>query len=207
MKTYGYIRVSAKDQNPDRQFIALEECGIEKKNIFFDKMSGKDFERPQYGKLLKRLKKGDLLVVKSIDRLGRNYGEILEQWRKISKDIGANIQVLDMPLLNTDSKQENLTGVFISDLVLQILAYVAETERSFIKQRQAEGIAAAKARGVQFGNIRCETPKDFEKYFQMWRDGEISTRKAAEKLQMSHSTFYRRCKEKIKVEDEMRKKM
>lgn len=197
MKKYGYIRVSAKDQNPDRQLIALRECGIREKDIFLDKMSGKDFERPQYMKLLKRLKKRDLLVVKSIDRLGRNYGEILEQWRKITKEIGADIQVLDMPLLNTDSMHENLTGVFISDLVLQILAYVAETERSFIKQRQAEGIAAAKARGVKFGCEKNELPEQFEKYFQMWVEGEISTRKAAEELHISHSTFYRRCKERM----------
>lgn len=197
MKKYGYIRVSTKDQNPDRQLIALRECGIREKDIFLDKMSGKDFERPQYMKLLKRLKKGDLLVVKSIDRLGRNYGEILEQWRKITKEIGADIQVLDMPLLNTDSMHENLTGVFISDLVLQILAYVAETERLFIKQRQAEGIAAAKARGVKFGCEKNELPEQFEKYFQMWVDGKISTRKAAEELHISHSTFYRRCKERM----------
>lgn len=197
MKKYGYIRVSAKDQNPDRQLIALRECGVREKDIFLDKMSGKDFERPQYMKLLKRLKRGDLLVVKSIDRLGRNYGEILEQWRKITKEIGANIQVLDMPLLNTDSMHENLTGVFISDLVLQILAYVAETERSFIKQRQAEGIAAAKVRGVKFGCEKSELPEQFEKYFQMWVAGEISTRKAAEELKISHSTFYRRCKERM----------
>lgn len=197
MKKYGYIRVSAKDQNPDRQLIALRECGIREKEIFLDKMSGKDFERPQYMKLLKRLKKGDLLVVKSIDRLGRNYGEILEQWRKITKEIGVDIQVLDMPLLNTNSMHENLTGVFISDLVLQILAYVAETERSFIRQRQAEGIAAAKSRGIKFGCEKNELPEQFEKYFQMWVEGEISTRKAAEELHISHSTFYRRCKERM----------
>lgn len=198
MKKYGYIRVSAKDQNSDRQLIALRECSIRDKDIFLDKMSGKDFERPQYMKMLKRLKSGDLLVIKSIDRLGRDYSEILEQWRKITKEIGANIQVLDMPLLNTDSVQENLTGIFISDLVLQILAYVAETERSFIKQRQAEGIAAAKARGVKFGCEKCELPEQFDKYFQMWKNGEISTRKAAEELHISHSTFYRRCKERMR---------
>lgn len=197
MKKYGYIRVSAKDQNPDRQLIALRKCGINGKDIFLDKMSGKDFVRPRYVKLLKCLKKGDLLVVKSIDRLGRNYGEILEQWRKITKEIGADIQVLDMPLLNTDSQHESLTGVFISDLVLQILAYVAETERSFIKQRQAEGIAAARSRGVKFGCKKNELPKQFEEYFQMWVTGEISTRKAAKKLEISHSTFYRRCKERM----------
>ena len=197
MKKYGYIRVSAKDQNPERQLIALKECNISEKYIFLDRMSGKDFERPEYMRLLRCLKKGDLLVVKSIDRLGRNYSEILEQWRKITKEIGADIQVLDMPLLDTDSKQENLTGIFISDLVLQILAYVAETERSFIKQRQAEGIAAAKIRGVKLGRCKSELPDGFEQYFQMWRDGRISTRKAAEELQMSHSTFYRRCKERM----------
>jgi DNA invertase Pin-like site-specific DNA recombinase len=196
MRKYGYIRVSAKDQNADRQLIALKNCNIEEKNIFLDKISGKDFNRPQYLRLLKKLKQGDLLVVKSIDRLGRNYSEILEQWRKITKEIGADIQVLDMPLLDTGSMHENLTGVFISDLVLQILAYVAETERSFIKQRQAEGIAAAKVRGVRFGNARKELPNGFDEYFQRWKNGEISTRKAAEELQISHSMFYRRCKER-----------
>ena len=196
MKTYGYIRVSSKDQNPERQLIAIRECGIGDKEIYVDRMSGKSFERPQYLKLLRRLKKGDLLVIKSIDRLGRNYSEILDQWRKITKEIGANIQVLDMPLLNTSCGHENLTGVFIADLVLQILAYVAETERSFIKQRQAEGIAAAKARGVKFGCEKCELPEEFEQYFELWSKGEISSRKAAEHLHISHSTFYRRCVEK-----------
>ena len=197
MKKYGYIRVSAKDQNPDRQIIALREAGVEEKNIYMDKMSGKDFQRPQYLTLLRKLKKGDTLIVKSIDRLGRNYGEILEQWRKITKEKEAHIQVIDMPLLNTEAKQGDLTGVFISDLVLQILAYVAETERSFIRQRQAEGIAAAKAKGVQFGCARAELPENFDEYFEQWILGEISTRKAAETLRMSHSTFYRRCKEKL----------
>ena len=196
MKKYGYIRVSSKDQNPDRQLLALKNCDILEKNIFLDKVSGKDFERPQYVKLLKRVERGDVIVIKSIDRLGRNYGEILEQWRKITKEIGANIEVLDMPLLNTNSMHENLTGIFISDLVLQILAYVAETERSFIKQRQAEGIAAAKARGIKFGRVQNEVPETFEKYFELWKNGEISTRKAAEELHMSHSKFYRRCCEK-----------
>lgn len=195
MKKYGYIRVSAKDQNPDRQYYALRECGVADKYIFLDKVSGKDFNRPQYKKLLKKLKSGDLLIIKSIDRLGRNYGEILEQWRKITKEICADIQVLDMPLLNTHTGHDNLTGIFISDLVLQILAYVAETERTFIKQRQAEGIAAAKARGVKFGCEKTEMPKDFEKYYEMWRSGKISTRKAGEILGISHSTFYRRCRE------------
>lgn len=197
MNKYGYIRVSTKDQNPDRQLIALKECTIKEKDIFLDKMSGKDFKRPQYLKMLRKLRRGDVVIIKSIDRLGRNYGEILEQWRKITKEIGADIQVLDMPLLNTDSTQGNLTGVFISDLVLQILAYVAETERSFIKQRQAEGIAAAKAKGVKFGCEKKTLPEQFDKYFQMWLEGEISTRKAAKELNISHSTFYRRCRERL----------
>ena len=197
MRKIGYIRVSSKDQNPDRQYKALEENGVLPKNIYLDMESGKDFTRPAYQKMLKRLKKGDLLIIKSIDRLGRNYGEILEQWRTITKKIGAYIQVIDMPLLNTNSQQDGLTGVFISDLVLQILAYVAETEREFIKQRQAEGIAVARAKGVKFGCPRRELPSEFDKYCMMWKTGKISSRKAAEKLQMSHSTFYRRCRESI----------
>ena len=196
MERYGYIRVSAKDQNPQRQLLAMKEHQISQKNIFLDKMSGQDFSRPQYIRLLKKLKKGDVIIIKSIDRLGRNYGEILEQWRKITKEIGADIQVIDMPLLNTNSFHEDLTGIFISDLVLQILAYVAETERAFIKQRQAEGIAAAKLKGVRFGCKRIEVPEEFEKYYQMWCQGEISSRKAAEALQINHTTFYRRCMER-----------
>ncbi|MGN0160457.1 MAG: recombinase family protein [Lachnospiraceae bacterium] len=195
MEKYGYIRVSTREQNPERQFIAMKDCGIQQKNIFLDKLSGKDFSRPQYRKLLKKLKKGDLLIVKSIDRLGRNYGEILEQWRKITKEIGADIQVIDMPLLNTNVGHGDLTGVFIADLVLQILAYVAETERTFIRQRQAEGIAAAKGRGVKFGCRKNPLPDGFEKYYLMWLNGEVTVRKAADDLHMSYATFYRRCKE------------
>lgn len=195
MTCYGYVRVSAKDQNPERQLLAMQEHQIQQKNIYVDKMSGKDFARPQYLKLLKRLKQGDLLIIKSIDRLGRNYEEIKEQWRAITKDIGADIQVLDMPLLNTNSLHEDLTGIFISDLALQILAYVAETERSFIRQRQAEGIAAAKIKGVHFGCQKIELPEEFEKYCEMWNEGKISSRKAAKALQMNHTTFYRRCLE------------
>lgn len=202
MERYGYIRVSAKDQNPERQLLAMQEQQISKEKIFLDKVSGQNFSRPQYVKLLKKLKKGDVIIIKSIDRLGRNYGEILEQWRKIAKGIGADIQVIDMPLLNTNSFHEDLTGVFISDLVLQILAYVAETERAFIKQRQAEGIAAAKLKGVQFGCKRTELPDEFEEYYQLWRKGEISLRKAAEALQMNHTTFYRRCMERQKIIEE-----
>lgn len=195
MKKYGYIRVSTNEQNPDRQFNALQACDIELQNIYLDKMSGKNFLRPQYKTLLNALAPGDLLIIKSIDRLGRNYAEILEQWRVITKEIGADIQVIDMPLLNTNSFHEDLTGVFISDLVLQILAYVAETERSFIKQRQAEGIAAAKSKGIKFGCPKSKVPDNFEEYFKMWEYGQISTRKAAKMLGMSHSTFYRRCRE------------
>lgn len=202
MERYGYVRVSAKDQNPERQLLAMQEQQISKEKIYLDKMSGQDFSRPQYVKLLKKLKKGDVIVIKSIDRLGRNYGEILEQWRKITKEIGADIQVIDMPLLNTNSFHEDLTRVFISDLVLQILAYVAETERAFIKQRQAEGIAAAKLKGVQFGCKKTELPDEFEEYYQLWRKGEISLRKAAEALQMNHTTFYRRCMERQKITEE-----
>lgn len=195
MERYGYIRVSAKDQNPERQFLAMQEQQIKQKNIYLDKMSGKSFARPQYLRMLKRVKKGDVIIVKSIDRLGRDYEEILEQWRKITKEIGADIQVIDMPLLNTNISHGDLTGVFIADLVLQILAYVAETERTFIRQRQAEGIAAAKQRGIQFGRQKKNMPDEFQKYYRLWCEEKISLRKAAMELEMNYSTFYRRCKE------------
>ena len=195
MKKYGYVRVSSKDQNPERQYIALMEMDVPKTNIYMDKMSGKDFTRPEYKKLMLKLKPGDLLIIKSIDRLGRNYGEILEQWRTVTRKIKADIQVIDMPLLNTNNTHADLTGVFISDLVLQILAYVAETERSFIRQRQAEGIAIAKANGVKFGSKRLDMPEGFREYYSLWKNGEISSRKAAQKLGISHSTFYLRCRE------------
>lgn len=197
MKKYGYIRVSTKEQNPERQITALQTYNVPKENIYMDQLSGKDFCRPQYQKLLESLRKDDVIIIKSIDRLGRNYSEILEEWRRITKEIEANIRVIDMPLLNTDSFHGDLTGVFISDLVLQILAYVAETERTFIKQRQAEGIAIAKAKGVKFGCRKSKIPEDFDKYFEMWQEGEVSTRKAASALNISHSTFYRRCREQI----------
>lgn len=178
-KTYGYIRVSSKDQNPERQYAAMKELGILRKNIFLDKISGKDFARPSYIKMLHCMQKGDLLVIKSIDRLGRNYAEILEQWRIITKNIGADIQVIDMPLLNTCVQEKDLMGVFVSDLVLQILAYVAETERAFIHQRQAEGIAIAKARGVQLGRKKMALPDEFETFYAKWQRGKSP----AEKLQ------------------------
>ena len=174
-KRYGYIRVSSRDQNPDRQYLALENAEVNRKNIFIDKISGHDFSRPSYRKMIRKLKKGDVLVVKSIDRLGRNYGEILEQWRYLTKEIGVDIEVLDMPLLNTDLHRENLIGVFISDLVLQILAYVAETERDFIRQRQAEGIAIAKANGIRFGRRKNELPEEFNLYFEMWKKNMTPT--------------------------------
>lgn len=151
MRIYGYVRVSTKDQNPERQIMALIDEGVDRRNIYIDKISGKNFCRPQYKKMISKIRKGDILIIKSIDRLGRNYGEILEQWRIITKEKETNIKVIDMPLLNTTAMHDNLTEMFISDLVLQILAYVAETERSFIKQRQAEGIAAAKMNGIKFG--------------------------------------------------------
>lgn len=206
MGKYGYIRVSTKEQNPERQFIAMQKYSIPKENIYLDKISGKDFMRPQFQKLLSNLKQGDVLIIKSIDRLGRNYSEILEQWRIITKEIVADIQVIDMPLLNTNSVHGDLTGVFISDLVLQILAYVAETERSFIRQRQAEGIAAAKLKGVKFGCQRQEMPEDFKKYFKMWEQGKISVRKAAEILNVGYSTFYRRCREQKQENREKKEK-
>ena len=190
---YGYVRVSSKEQNEDRQVIAMEELSIPQKNIYMDKQSGKDFERPQYKKMLRKFKQGDILFIKSIDRLGRNYTEILEQWALITKEKKVDIVVIDMPLLDTRDKGRDLTGMFISDLVLQILSYVAETEREFIKKRQAEGIAAARAKGVKFGPKKKVMPEEFEKVKEMWERGEISAREAGKILNVSYSTFYRRC--------------
>ncbi len=195
MEKYGYVRVSSKEQNTDRQLDALTERGIQRCHIFIDKMSGKDFCRPQYQKMLKKLRKDDLVIVMSIDRLGRNYEEILEQWKIITKEKQANIEVLDMPLLNTCANKDGLTGMFVADLVLQILAYVAEIERTFIKQRQAEGIAAAKRRGVKFGPARRNNPEGLVEYCEKWYRGEVSIREAAIALGVSNSMFYRRCKE------------
>ena len=175
---YGYIRVSTRDQNEDRQWIALQGLSIPEKNIFMDKQSGKDFKRPQYKRLLKRLKPEDILYVKSIDRLGRNYEEILEQWRILTKEKRVDIAVLDMPLLNTRQGRD-LTGTLIADIVLQLLSYVAQTERENIRQRQAEGIAAAKARGVRFGRKKMEMPADFDGLAEKWDKGLISARQAA----------------------------
>lgn len=194
MSTYGYARVSSMEQNEDRQMLALKTAGVAKKNIFLDKKSGKDFERPQYQKMLKKLKENDVLYIMSIDRLGRNYPEIQEQWRVLTKEIKVDICVLDMPLLDT-RKGKDLLGTFIADLALQILSFVAETERENIRKRQAEGIVAAKARGVQFGRPRIKLPENFIVIAIKWENKEITLGIALQKLHMSKATFYRRVKE------------
>lgn len=191
---YGYARISSKGQNEQRQLIALQEFGIPISEIYIDTQSGKDFNRENYQKLLRKLKSGDALVVKSIDRLGRNYDEILEQWRIITKEKCAAIVVLDMPLLDTRQSRD-LTGTLIADIVLQLLSYVAQTEREFIRQRQAEGIAAAKARGVHFGRKTKERPRAFEEIKEKWHKGELSARGAAHLLGVTHQTFLRWAKE------------
>ena len=185
---YGYIRVSSRDQNEDRQVIAMREFGIAEKNLVIDKQSGKDFARPGYRRLLRKLKPNDTLVIKSIDRLGRNYDEVLEQWRLLTKEKQVDIVVLDMPPLDT-RKGRDLIGTLISDIVLQLLSYVAQTEREFIHQRQAEGIAAAKARGVKFGRKPKERPAEYEHLRDEWRAGRISARAAARQLGVAHRTF------------------
>ena len=188
--TYGYVRVSSRDQNEERQMIAMQEFGVEKKQIYLDKQSGNDFERPQYQKLMRKIKKGDTLVIKSIDRLGRNYDEILVQWRTITKQKKTAIVVLDMPLLDTRQNRD-LTGTLIADIVLQLLSYVAQTEREFIKQRQKEGIAAAKVRGVKFGRSPLEKPAEFDQLQSLWLQGEVSAREAGRQLNVTHKTFLR----------------
>ena len=188
MHVYGYARVSAKDQNEDRQMLSLTAFPVKKNNIFLDKMSGKDFNRPQYRKLMKKLKTGDTLVLHSIDRLGRNYEEVIEQWRYITKVRKADIVVLDMPLLDT-RKGKDLTGTLIADIVLQLLSYVAQTERENIKKRQAEGIAAAKKRGARFGRPKKPIPNGFEDIANQWKDGKISAREAGRRLGVTHNTF------------------
>jgi DNA invertase Pin-like site-specific DNA recombinase len=193
---YGYIRVSSREQNPERQLFAMREVGVAAKNIYVDYMSGKDFARPQYRRLLKKMKSKDLLVIKSIDRLGRNYEEILEQWRILTKEKQVDIQVIDMPLLNTKTEMGDLTGIFIADLVLQILAYVAEIERNFIRQRQAEGIAVAKANGIRFGCKRIELAEEANEVFRLYEQKVLSAEECARRLHISRSTFYRRYHEK-----------
>lgn len=187
-QNYGYIRVSSRDQNEERQLIALAGCEIPKKNLYLDKQSGKDFNRPAYQRLMKRLKPDDVLYIKSIDRLGRNYEEIIQQWRFITKDKGADIVVLDMPLLDT-RRGKDLLGTFIADLVLQVLSFVAQNERELIRQRQMEGIAAAKARGVRFGRPALQIPDSFEEVYTQWKRKEINSRTAARYLDTSQTTF------------------
>lgn len=185
---YGYIRVSSRDQNEDRQLIAMQELSIPPTHVYIDKQSGKDFNRPKYKLLLRKLRRDDLLYIKSIDRLGRNYGEILEQWRILTKEKGIDIVVLDMPLLDT-RRGKDLMGTFLSDIVLQVLSFVAENERTNIRQRQAEGIAAAKAKGVRFGRPPRPLPLEFHNAYQEWRTGNITCTEAARRCNMPLSTF------------------
>lgn len=189
MSVYGYIRVSSKDQKEDRQQIALKEVDVERQNIYVDKQSGKDFNRPQYKKMLRKLKKDDLLYIKSIDRLGRNYEEILQQWRILTKEKGVDIVVLDMPLLDA-RRGKDLMGTFLSDIVLQVLSFVAENERTNIKQRQAEEIAAAKAQGIKFGRPPLPLPDNFYEVHKAWRSKKITLKQAAEACNMPVGTFY-----------------
>lgn len=189
MSVYGYIRVSSRDQNEDRQLIALKEAGVPEENIYLDKKSGKDFNRPQYKKLIRKLKKDDLLYIKSIDRLARNYEEIQQQWRLLTKEKGVDIVVLDMPLLDT-RRGKDLMGTFLADIVLQVLSFVAESERTNIRQRQAEGIAAAKEKGVQFGRPPLPLPDNFYEVYKAWRSKKITLKQAALACNMPVGTFY-----------------
>ena len=194
ISTFGYVRVSTKDQKEDRQLIAMHGLSIPEKNLYIDKQSGKDFDRPQYKKLVRRLKKDDLLYIKSIDRLGRNYEEIQNQWRVLTKEKGVDIVVLDMPLLDT-RRGKDLVGTFLSDIVLQVLSFVAENERTNIKSRQREGIEAAKARGVVFGRPVKELPDNFSRIYKRWRAGDIKAHEAAALCSVSRSTFYSRVRD------------
>ncbi len=191
--SYGYMRVSSRDQNEERQTLAFEELDIPLSNIFMDKQSGKNFNRPSYRRMVRRMRKDDVLYIKSIDRLGRNYEEILEQWRLLTKEKGVDIVVLDMPLLDT-RRGKDLMGTFLSDVVLQVLSFVAENERRSIRQRQAEGIAAAKARGVKFGRPPIPLPDNFLEICRLWRQKEISLNRAAELCEMSRATFINKAK-------------
>jgi DNA invertase Pin-like site-specific DNA recombinase len=194
MSVYGYVRVSSTDQNEDRQTIAMEELKVESSNIYTDKISGKDFERPAYKTLVKKLRHGDLLYIKSIDRLGRNYDEIQNQWRIITKERGADIAVIDMPLLDTRNGKD-LMGTFIADIVLQILSFVAHNERDSIRKRQSEGIAAAKARGVRFGRPVKKSPENFVDLMKQWERGKLATKDFMTHTGMTESTLYRRLRE------------
>lgn len=191
---YGYVRVSSIDQNEDRQLIVMDENNVPKSNIYIDKQSGKDFERPQYKKLVKKLNAGDLLYILSIDRLGRNYEDIQKQWRILTKDIGIDVCVIDMPLLDTRNGKD-LMGTFIADLVLQILSFVAQNERENIKKRQAQGISAAKAKGVKFGRPESPVPDEFDKLIRQWEKKEITIAELLAVCNMSEATFYRKLRE------------
>ena len=192
--SFGYIRVSTREQNEDRQLIAMEGLDIPERNLYMDKQSGKDFDRPMYRRMLRRMKKDDLLYIKSIDRLGRNYEEVQQQWRVITKDIGADVCVLDMPLLDT-RRDKDLMGTFIADLVLQILSFVAQSERENIRERQAQGIAAARLRGVRFGRPGIAPPENFEELVRRWERKELSLEEVMEMTGLTESTFYRRLRE------------
>ena len=194
MCKYGYVRVSSTDQNEDRQMIDMQNLGIDNKNIFVDKQSGKDFNRPEYQRLFSALKKGDLLYIKSIDRLGRNYKEIIEQWQMLTKDMEVDVVVIDMPLLDTRTAKD-LLGTFIADLVLQVLSFVAQNERENIKKRQEEGIRAAKLRGVEFGRPIKKAPDNFDVLIKQWKKGKLSADEVAKMCDMSIATFYRRLRE------------
>lgn len=195
---YGYVRVSSREQNEDRQMLALNEREVPEKNIYIDKQSGKDFKRPMYNRMLKKLREDDLIYVKSIDRLGRNYEEILEQWRILTKEKKVDIVVIDMELLDT-RRGKDLMGTFLSDIVLQVLSFVAENERKNIRERQKEGIEAAKLRGVQFGRPRRDVPEDFIQICCRWRSGQLLGKEAAKLCDMPLTTFYGRAREQIKV--------
>ncbi len=190
-RIYGYIRVSAKDQNEARQIEALKSAGVDERFIFLDKSSGKNFNRNEYQVLKRALREQDTLIIKSIDRLGRNYTEIIQEWKEITKDIKANIKVLDMPLLDTSVNTKDLIGTFIADLVLQILSYVAETERLNIRQRQAEGIKIAKENGKHLGRPKAKFPSDFNNVYQSWKDGKLTAKIAMEQLNLKRTTFYK----------------
>ena len=194
MSKFAYVRVSSRDQNEDRQLLAIEGLHIPQKNIYIDHQSGKDFDRPAYRRMVRRMKKDDLLYIKSIDRLGRNYEEIQNQWRFLTKEKGVDIVVLDMPLLDT-RRGKDLVGTFLSDIVLQVLSFVAENERTNIKQRQAEGIAAARLRGVRFGRPPKPLPSNFHSVYQQWRKGDLTVSSASEACNMSRTTFHRRAKQ------------
>ena len=197
METYGYVRVSTREQNADRQLDAMRERGIPEERIFLDRVSGKDFDRPEYRRMLEHLDKNALLYIHSIDRLGRNYEEIREEWRRIAKDMGADIVVIDMPLLDT-RRGKDLLGTFLSDIVLQVLSFVAENERRAIRKRQQEGIESAKKRGAHLGRPKKRLPKGFERECERWMNGEVSVTEAARNCGMSRSTFYRKARKTSK---------